>query len=33
VATTTAGNIFAIYSLAAGSLHQACYDGSKWYIE
>lgn len=32
LSTTTAGNIFAIYSPAAGSLHQVCYDGSKWYI-
>jgi hypothetical protein len=32
--TTTTGNIFAAYTLAAGSLHTACYDAnSKWYIQ
>lgn len=33
VSTTTAGNIFAIYSFAAGRMTTACYDGSKWYFD
>lgn len=32
VATTTAGNIAAIYSLLGGDAYRACYFGSKWYF-
>jgi len=30
--TGTSGNIFAAYTLAAGKMYEACYDGSKWYF-
>jgi hypothetical protein len=32
VATTTAGNIAAVYSLVGGDSYRACYFGSKWYF-
>ena len=32
LSTTTAGNIFAVYTFSAGQKAQACYDGSKWYF-
>ena len=32
VATTTAGNIFAVYSLVGGNLYRACWNGTKWYF-
>lgn len=30
--TTTSGNIFAAYTLAAGKMYDACFDGVHWYI-
>lgn len=32
-ATTTAGNIAAVYTLTSGTLYRACYQGTKWYIK
>ena len=30
--TTTGGNIAAAYTLAAGKMYDACFDGTKWYM-
>lgn len=32
VATTTAGNIEAVYSLVGGKAYQGCWNGTKWYF-
>jgi hypothetical protein len=33
VATTTAGNIQAVYSLTANTLFNGCWNGTKWFIK